>query len=331
MAYILIHTSSQNKSLQNQALRLQSELLLIGHNVEFSMQTHPLRLFKNNYDVFHILSDQAHLSLLDTPLLLLAKFNRMGTVISHYDSYQTSPTQLLHQFQAGSIDALSTTNIESLKANKLIHKNKFVLPLFPTEIKLKNLEKTEDISQLKVLSKNFNELFHSNLPTFVDVSRFTLNQNASTIRKNWKKFQAQHLLYKKCVLILNNQNTFELMKSQSLILDLSSVTDSVNFQKFTDWACATDQFIVLNRNQASGYSDFWAHHKNCWISDLQPSTAWVTEEIQAAAKNFFKNTKSNSMKISIENKMNEISRLYAKIMHEKTLTYNQSKARASHE
>ena len=331
MAYILIHTSSQNTSVQNQALRLQQELQFIGHTVEFSMQTHPLRLLKNNYNVFHLLSDKAHLSLLDTPLVLLAQFNRIATVISHYDPFEVSPTPLLHKFQAGSIDAFSTTNIESLKAHKLIRKNKFILPLFPTEMKLINLDKSESTMQLKVLNQSFNELLQAGLPDFIDASSLSLNQGTSTVRKNWKKFQVQQPLYKKCVMILNKQNTFEMMKSQPLILDLSSVKDSIFFQSLVDQACAAGQFIVLNRNQASGYSDFWIHQKNCWIYDLQPGAAWVMEEIEASAQNFFENIKPYSMKISIENKINEISRLYAKIMFEKTLTYSQDKVRTSHE
>lgn len=325
MAYILIHTSSTKLPVQNQALRLQQELQIMGHNVEFSMKTHPLRLLKNNYDVFHVLSDKTHLSLTDTPLVLLAKFNRMTTVVSHYDSYETIPTQLLQQFQAHSIDAYSSTNIENLKSNKLIHKNKFVLPFFPKEIKVKNLEKTKDLSLVKFLSKNFNELLTSYAPTFVDASHLTSNQSSSELRKKWKKFQAKHPLYKKSILMTSQENTLELMHTQSLVIDLCSVNDAVYFQSLVDLACAYEQFVILNRNQASSYSEFWIHNKNCWISDLQLKTGWAPEEIQTSAESFFKKDKTNSMKISIENKLNELSRIYAKIMHEKTLTYNQDK------
>ncbi len=134
MAYILIHTTSKQLPIQNQALRLQQELQMIGHHVEFSTQTHPLRLLKNNYDVFHVLSDKAYLSFIDAPLVLLAKFNRIATVISQYDNYEISLTPLLQKIHTYAIDALSATHIESLKANKLINKNKFILPLFPAEL-----------------------------------------------------------------------------------------------------------------------------------------------------------------------------------------------------
>lgn len=325
MAYILIHTSSTKLPVQNQALRLQQELQLIGHNVEFSMKTHPLRLLKNNYDVFHVLSDRTHLSLTDTPLVLLAKFNRMATVVSHYDSFNASPTQLLQQFQSHSIDAYSTTNIESLKANKLILKNKFVLPILPTEIKVKASEKEKDLSLVKFISYGFKDLLESYAPTYVDASFLTQKQTLPDLRKSWKKFQSKHPLYKKSVLILNQENTLELMRTQSLVLDLCSVNDAIYFQSLTDLACGYEQFVILNRNQASSYADFWIHNKNCWISDLQLKSTWGPEEIQAAAESFFKKLKPNSMKISIENKMNELSRIYAKIMHEKALTYNQDK------
>ncbi len=325
MAYILIHTSSPKLPIQNQALRLQQELQIIGHTVEFSMKTHPLRLLKNNYDVFHVLSDKTHLSLTDTPLVLLAKFNRMTTVVSNYDSHEIIPAQLLQQFQAHSIDAYSSTNIENLKSNKLIHKNKFLLPLLPTELKVKSTEKSQELSLVKFISKNFNELLPFYAPNFVDASYLTNKQSASDLRKMWKKFQTKHPLYKKTVLILNQQNTLELMSTQSLVMDFSSINNVIYFQSLVDLACAYEQFVILTRNQASSYPDFWIHNKNCWISDLQLKTAWGPEKIKVAADAFFKKSKSSSMKISIENKMNELSRIYAKIMHEKTLTYTQDK------
>ncbi|MBC7456881.1 MAG: hypothetical protein H7235_01285 [Bdellovibrionaceae bacterium] len=329
MAYILIHTSSKKLPIQSQAARLQQELQIMGHSVEFSMQTHPLRLLKSNYDVFHVLSDKTHLSLTDTPLVLLAKFNRIATVISHYDTFDFLPSLLLQQFQFHSIDAYSTANIEGLKANKLIHKNKFIFPLFPNEIKIKTKGKSKDLSLVKFLSQSFNELLSSYAPDFVDASYMTLNYGLSELRKIWKKFQSRHPLYKKSILILNQENTLELMKTQSLILDLSSVNTIIYFQTLTDLACAYEQFVILNRNQASGYSEFWIHNKNCWISDLQLKTLWGPEEIQTSAQSFFKKIKPNSMKISIENKMNELSRIYARIMHEKTLTFNQNKVHSS--
>ena len=329
MAYILIHTSSKQLPIQNQALRLQQELQLIGHHVEFSQQTHPFRLLKNNYDVFHVLSDKTYLSFNDAPLVLLAKFNRIATVVSQYDNFEITPTSIVQKIQSHSIDALSAIHIEGLKANKLVNKNKFILPLFPTEFKIQSTDKSKNISWLKVLNQSFDELQQASVPLFIDASHMVLNQSSSTLRKSWKKFQAKNPLYKNSILILNLENTIELMRTQSMIIDLSSVINAIGFQTITDLACAYEQFIVLNKNQASGYSEFWIHDKNCWISDLQSHTVSTQEKIQAAATLFFKKTNSILMKISIENKINELSRVYTKIMHEKTLTYSQDKARSA--
>ncbi len=191
------------------------------------------------------------------------------------------------------------------------------------------LDKPKDISQIKVLNKSFDELRQAYVPLFVDASHMTLNHSPSYLRKLWKKFQIKNPLYKKSILILNQENTIELMRTQSVVIDLSSVDSSTEFQALTDLACSYEQFMILTKNQASGYSEFWIHRQNCWISDLQPQTTSTQKEIKAVAALFFKKIDSISMRISIENKINELSRIYSKIIHEKTLTYNQDKARSA--
>lgn len=313
--------------LENQALRLQQELQIIGHNVEFSNRTHPYQLLKNRYDILHVLSDTTNLSLIDVPLVLLAKMNRTATVISQYDTFDVLPSHFLNQFGSNLIDAYSTTDIENLKAQKSIRKNKFILPLLPTEIKIKNSEKSKEPLTIQFLSKNFQELSTAQAPNFVDASQMTINLKSSAIRKSWNQFQARHSLFKKSILILNFENSTELMQNHSMIFHLSSVNSTVQFQKLSDFACAYRQFVVLSQKQASGYAEFWIHNQNCWISDIKSEPAIGPEKIELSAKNFFRKKNSESMKISIENKINELSRIYAKIMHEKILTYQPNEAR----
>ena len=327
MAHILLHTSSKMLPLKSQALRLQQELQIIGHTVEFSYRTHPYQLLKNRYDVFHVLSDTTNLSLIDAPLVLLAKLNRTATVISQYGTFDVLPSPILNQFGSHLVDAYSATDTENLKAQKSIRKNKFILPLLPTEIKIKNLEKSKELLTLKFLSKNFQELLTVPAPNFVDASQMTIDFKASAIRKSWTQFQAKHPQYKKSILTLSLINSMELMRSHSLIFDLCSVKSTVQFQNLSDLACSYQQFVVLNQKQASGYAEFWIHDQNCWISDIQSQTSFKPEQIALSAKNFFKLKNSESMKISIENKINELSRIYAKIMYEKSLTYQTSEAR----
>lgn len=326
MAYILIHTSSRQIPIQNQALRLQSELQTIGHTVEFSTETHPLRLFKNNYDVFHILCDKSYLRFSEISLTVWAKLNGLATVVSQFHANTTSPSMGGPQrFQFPHIDALSTTHLESLKIHKFKYKNKFILPLFPNEIKSQGHDKINKISILKIITQNFDELSSSIVPDYIDASALALNNKASDIRKKWKKFQAQNSKFKKVVLILESENTIELMQTEKLIIDLKSVFNPVHFQSLVDQICAFKSFGILNKNQASGYSEFWLHQKNCWISDLQNSKTKELKNIMTCAEVFFNSKTDDLMKISIENKINEISRLYSKIINSKALTYHQNK------
>ena len=328
MAYILIHTSSKKLPLQSQALRLQKELQIIGHTVEFSTRTHPLRLLKNRYDVFHVLSDSSNLSLVDAPLILSAKLSNTATVMSQYDSFDVLPLPILNKFGFYLIDAYSAADIERLKAQKNMSKNKFILPLLPTEIKIKNMEKSQQILRIKFLSKNFEELLTAQAPDFIDASQMTTDLKASAIRQNWNQFHLNHPLFKKSILILSFDNSIDLMEKHSMVLDLCTVKSTVQFQNLSDLACAYRQFVVLNKQQASSYADYWIHDQNCWIGDLTERSL-VLEEIKLSAKNFFKNKKSSSMKILIENKINELSRIYVKIMQEKTLIYQPNKARSA--
>lgn len=325
MAYILLHTSSKKTSLQTQAIRLQHELQTIGHTVELSIQTHPLRLLKNTYDIFHILSEKNRLNLIDTPLLWLARFNRMATVVSSYDGYQPPPQHFLNQIQATAIDAFSSTNMVCLKAHKTLVKNKFILPLLPQEMAARIKPKGAELHHLKILSGDFKELLLSPQAFWIEASCLSQAFGSSPVRKQWAQFQKKYPQHRKSILILNHENAVDLIKEQRLAIDLSSLTDSCHFQSWVDLACAHEQFIILNQNQASGYPDFWKHQKNCWICDLSSKEIKTpTDEMLRSSQAFFKKT-SHSMKIPIENKINELSRVYAKIMYEKTLTYNQDK------
>ena len=329
MAFIRIHTSSQMLQLKSQALRLQQELQIIGHTVECTHRTRPNQFIKNRYDVFHVLSDTMNLSVIDAPFVLLAQLNGTATVFSQYDTFDVLPSPILNHFGSYLVDAYSATDIVNLKAQKSIRKNKFILPLFPTEIKIKNLEKSKELHTIQFLSRNFQELSRTQAPDFVDASQMTVGFKASQVRKNWGQFQAKHPQYNKSVLILNFENSIELMQNRSMIFNLVSVKSPVQFQNLSDFACSYQQFVVLNQKQASGYAEFWIHDQNCWISDIKLQPSFNPEEIKLSAKKFFKSKNFESMKIPIENKINELSRIYAKIMHEKTLTYHPNKVHSA--
>ncbi len=329
MAYVLLHTSSQLLPIQNQAIRLQRELQIMGHEVELSFKTHPLRLLKNNYDIFHILTDTPQIKLKDIPLVLIAQYCGMASVISEYHSFRVSIVRLIDRLQSVAIDAYSTAHVESLKANRILAQNKFVLPLFPTPLKLQAQNKLKKISQMKVLSESFSELNLEVVPDFVDASRLTLHNPLSVLRKKWNKFKNKNPIYRKTVLILNSENTLDLLQAQLMILDLTQVTSVIHFQSLTDQACALGQFIILNQNQASGYSEFWIHSENCWIFEMASLSQNKINPLMTAAQLFFKKSKSPAMKISIENKMNELSRLYSKIMRKKSLVYAQNKVKSA--
>lgn len=325
MSQILLHTSSKQNSLQTQALRLQKELQTMGHEVEFSSQTHPTRILKNNYEVLHILSETHDLNLYDKSLLLAARaknqMHRLANVVSSFES-ETRKKNILHSLQFRLIDAFSTLDLENLKFYKEIRPSKFILPFFPTPkvVTPSVAPLSSSLFYLKPVLKNYSELKESLIPSevilAVDASSLSQELGLATARKKWRLFQKRHPEFKDAVLILQFENVIELLRNHLVILDIGSLSNALKFQTLVDWACAYQQFIVLNKNQASGFPDFWKHQKNCWITDLNENHS----DIKSAAKKFFKNKKI-PLTISVENKMNELSRLYSKLIYEKSLSF----------
>lgn len=343
MAQILLHTSSLEKSLQEQALSLQNELQLFGHHVDFSTATHPFRILKNSYDIFHIMSDTDHLSFKDAALLLMAKINRTATVVSTYGFPQTTRIQsIYHKIQSATVDAFSCSNLESLKRNKLTLqrirlKQSFILPLLPgTQPIKKNRFTSSIIRSVKVINENFNELKLNkssyasllNKDLTIDASALSQKMPTSDVQKAWKKFQAQNPAYQNCMLILKFETMLELIKNHPVILDLSGIYNGLQFHKYFEAAYTYRQFVILTANQASGFPDYWKHQQNCWIGDLKSmkKLSHVVESTQVTlAQTFFESDKIESLDKSYENKLNELSRVYSKIISQKNLSYASSK------
>lgn len=329
MAQILVHTSSKQPLIQSQALRLQQELQVLGHHVEYSMQTHPARILKNNYDVLHILSETHNLNLFDKSLLLAARLkNQMGylaTVVSSFE-YEFSKKGFINQLQFQFIDAFSTSDLVSLKSHKDLVKDKFILPFFPLNkrpsIAVDHDE--ESICLLKVVSDSFDELLASSsaddLPTFVDASSLANHLGTPTARKKWRQFQNKNIAFKKAILVLKLDNVIDLVKKSCVLVDLSTLKNAFQFHTYLELSLIHSQFILLNKNQATGFPHFWKHQKNCWVADLHETE----HQLKNVAKKFFKN-KTLHLNISTEEKINELSRLYTKLMHMKALNYDSTK------
>ncbi len=329
MAYILIHTSSSKKETQEQALRLQYEMQLIGHDVEFSTHTHPARLIKKNYDVFHLLSDHPHLNLKDQALLLTAKTKSLVTVLSYLNCKNADRT-LIERLQFKLIDAFSTPEINSLKSYKNKLKYKFILPLFPLNKMISSPEAKIDrqIYILKIAIENFNELKDRSVPDgmslLIDATSVAERWGTAQARKQWRTFIQDNPDYQTAIVILKPESTLEFFKNNHMIVDLSYLRQADIFQKYVDWTCFYRQFLILTKNQASGFPHFWKHAKNCWISDFNDTK----KNLINSSKKFFSDN-SFSMNISTEDKINEISRLYSKLIHEKSLSYSGQKVSPS--
>lgn len=329
MAQILVHTSSKQPLIQNQALRLQQELQILGHQVEYSSQTHPARILKNNYDVLHILSETHDLNLYDKSLLLAARLKNqmsyLATIVSSFE-YEVSKKGFISQLQFQLIDAFSTSDLISLKSHKALVKDKFILPFFPTSKKSASTETTDEssISLLKIVSQNFDELLLTNtsddFDLVIDATEFAKTVGAPSVRKKWRQFLNKNHQFKKAILVLQSENILDLIRKSQVLIDLSSIANALRFHTYLELALTYSQFVLLNKNQATGFPHFWKHQKNCWVADFHETD----HQLKISAKKFFKN-KNILPPISIEEKINELSRLYTKLIHSKALSYDSSK------
>lgn len=317
MSQILIY-SRQGKGQVNKSIEILCEKLSeVGHHTEHTHSTNWARIFLNPYDLVHLFVEQLPLTVNELFFISLAKTLGKPTMLSLFNT-EGKQTKPLASFVCPDALTLSQTNHFQYYRDWICSKS--VLPLFP---ELKNVTgpkgaKTQKPSYMIPIEKNLEEAFQykTDFEIYFD-ARTLLKENSSTaLRKQWNQFLKDKKIHPLSHLILSDDKCNELFKEESLFIILAS--PRMKHTELTTWfekILNRGHVVFLNEFQATGFSQAWTSGQNCqvltahhWPKSLNQFFASDTK-VSDCRSNF----KSSEL---IEPLVNEISRLYAKILRQ---------------
>ena len=227
------------------------------------------------------------------------------------------------RFQLNYFDALSVPESGEIKNFRLFNQPKFIWPAFIKKIIPQRSEKSAESSLIFHVHKSFQDLpvtkWMLDETTYIDGTALIKNKTISEIRKSWNHFQQKNVAYKNTILILNSANLQKIMsetKSVFLInyLQLHSIDLATLIQDCLKYQC----ILVLNESQASGLPQLWTSAKNGIIQNFEKSFTYQLSLSELHDKS--QSIQTNDIDWCFyEAKINELSRLYAKIKNQKEI------------
>lgn len=324
---VLIHAKNFKFDIESQADIISTELEKAGHIVEWSNQTHPARLLLNKYDVVHILTESLPLSWKNFWIAAAAKALNVPVIVSSYSTTQqqlSSATQQMIRFQLSYFDALSVPEAGEIKNLRLFNHSKFIWPAF---IRTKNPRlkpaTSNDINLIFHVTKSFEELPSTKWTlddaTYIDGTQLTANKSISELRKIWNQFIEKNRTYKNTILVLNSANLKKIMtETKSVVLINYLQLHSVELAGLIENCLDNNCVLALNESQASGFPQLWTASKNGLVQNFEKSFTYQLSltELLDKAQSIQTDNFDNSI---YETKINELSRLYAKIKNQKEI------------
>lgn len=318
MSKILMYSRPGQNQLNTSIELMSQKLSDVGHQTEQTHSTNWARIFLNPYDLIHMFIEQLPLSVNELLFISLAKTLGKPTVLSLFntDSKQSKP---LSSLMCPDAMTLSQTNHFQYYRNWICSKS--LLPLFP-EIKNANTRSsaTEGRSFLIPIEKKLDEafLYKTESEIYFDARALAKNQSSAQLRKRWNQFLKDKKIHVLSHLILSEEKLNDLLSTEKLCVVLAS--PHMKHTVFTSWLEKTlnrNHLILLNEFQATGFSQAWTSGQNCqvlaahhWPKSLNQFFDSDTETQDI--KSHFKNSELT------EPLLNELSRLYTKILRQKT-------------
>ncbi len=320
MNRILVYSRINEKLLNSSIEIICEKLSEIGVHTE---QTHSARLARmvlNSYQTVHLFVEKLPLTFNELIFISFAKTLGKATVLSIFNSDGKLSKPLISLFCP---DALTVSQTNHLKFYRDWLCTKSLLPLIPkfkTNISAQSHFKTKQ-PYLVPLNQSLEEAFSYDLrcETFFD-GRLLLATNTSTqLRKKWNHFLQLKKLTVNCHLILSDEKIESLLNEEKLRIVLADpVLQHTNFTLWLQKTLNRGHLILLNEFQATGFSQAWKSGENCEVLSTQnwPSSLIYYAETSSLAANSVSNFKNS---VLIEPLINELSRLYTKILRSKTI------------
>jgi hypothetical protein len=319
MNQILIYSRVKNTQINKSIESLCEKLNQIGYNTEQTHVTHLARLFLNPYQAVHLFIEELPLSMNELFFISFAKTLGKATILSLFNTHEKVSKPRLTLFCP---DALTVSQTNHLQFFRDWNCAKSLLPLFPF-YKLQNISElsvTENRPYLIPLEKSLDEVFNfKHLPeTYFDGRTLLKKYSTTDLRKKWNTFLKLHQIKNEHHLILSDEKINQLFAEQSLkvVLAIPELKHTI----FTTWlekALTKNHLVILNDFQATGFSQSWTSGQNCQVVS---SMHWPKHFNQLIEQNKSNPEMISRFKISelSEPLINELSRLYTKILHQKT-------------
>lgn len=316
--------------INDQVQFLASELEKMSLNIEITDTVQPLRLILNKYDLIHFIHNDPSINLKTALSAWSAKALGAATLLTTYSRLEPG---LLQDFEFNFFDAITLPYISELKKMRFYRGQKLILPSFPANSVVGKKDFSFEASQfIFPVLKSFDDLlkinFHS-LPSlsaqqnlYVDAHLLRSKKDSgqsSVIRKNWSAFVKKNPQFKDFKLFTELTTLNEVLdenSSYTFIHHLDLTSEQVAF--WTETALIYNNFLILHEDQGTGFSNFWKTEKNCFIysprvaaaTQLHAIDRFITEQKSPAKLSF-------DFKSSLDVKLNELARLYTKIVSQR--------------
>lgn len=319
MIQILVYSRQAEKQLNNSIEMICEKLNEIGFNCHQTHSTHLARLLMNPYQVVHLFIEKLPLSLHEIFFISFAKTLGKGTLLSLFNSEPKLSKPLISLFCPDSL-TVSQTNYLKYYRDWLCPKS--LLPLLP---KIKTSKAITSKAKgnwpfLIPLEKDLEEAFQfiTLRETYFDARALLKDQSSTQLRKKWNQYLQTKKISSEYHLILSDEKVEELLQDQQLQVVLAS--PHLAHTEFTEWLQKTlsrDQFILLNDFQATGFSQAWTSKVNCEVLSTQAWPKGLNEYAENSPK-ISETTSRFKQSELVEPLINELSRLYTKILRQKT-------------
>ncbi len=313
MIQVLLYSRKSTAATDQLAEQLQS----VGFSVEQTQSLNIPRLILNSYQVVHFVIDELPLSVKESVFMTLIKSLGKVTLLSIYN-FENKVSKKTFSFLCP--DGLTVSQTNYLKFFRGWNCPKIILPcLFEVSPAKQQTKATESSGPILIpLYSDLNTAtkIKTKREVYFDARALLADANSASIRKSWAQLIRSQKVSNHFHLILSDQKVEDLINQEALTIVLAD--SEMNHMQFTGWVENTinkNHFIILNDQQATGFSRAWTSGRNCqvisyatWATELN---SYLAKPAQASLKTNFKSSEL------VEPLMNDLSRLYTKILHQK--------------
>ena len=328
MNRVLIYSRMADPSLD----LLCEQLSSIGISNQQTQHLNAARLLLESAQVVHVFIEAWPLTVRELVFLSLASALGRAVVVSVFNSHQFIGTAWYPFFKP---DAFTVSQTNHLKFYRQMTCVKMILAK-PLRIKKNSSplsfnphHQQSEKAFFIPLYENLNEVdsFQSEHCIFIDGRRLLKKQTASEIRKAWNEKLKNNQLSNQFQLILSDSKFDELITDMNLTVVLAHPQwTAVELNTWFSLTLNKKSSLIINDFQATSHSQIWKNNENCQII----SAKYWLKDLNLLFKKpspFLNSVTMFDESVILEPVTNELSRLYTKIIRQKTSFISSSSAK----